>query len=178
VDQLAADLGGLLHTIQDNCAHAGQPNPQHAYYTLSDDCLGTSVSPDVQSSAITCATTETAKVFTAFMSSLKASGLAISRLGADLGSTSVPPRGQVCEYLLEADNWDGYDHRWNNNIVIPALQNQVDHALTTDDTFYDVCGGNPAAIDINSKLLVKNPAGTNLVQHWCFTMNTYCLGYY
>jgi hypothetical protein len=51
-------VGRALHTVQDNCAHHGMPNPQHAWLSLDDFCDNTSTSPDVQDDAIACARTE------------------------------------------------------------------------------------------------------------------------
>src|SRR5205823_6276616 len=42
----ATALGRALHTIQDDCAHHGMPNPQHAWFSLEDFCEGTALSPD------------------------------------------------------------------------------------------------------------------------------------
>src|SRR5256885_12817527 len=39
---VARALGRSLHTVQDNCAHHGMPNPQHAWFSLSDSCRSTS----------------------------------------------------------------------------------------------------------------------------------------
>jgi hypothetical protein len=58
VGDVDALIGRALHTIQDNCAHHGMPNPQHAWFSLGDFCDGTATSPDLQEDAIACARTE------------------------------------------------------------------------------------------------------------------------
>src|SRR3569832_536754 len=59
---IASSIGRALHTVQDDCAHHGMPNPQHTKNTHADYCEGTATNPDVQDSAISCARTETAAV--------------------------------------------------------------------------------------------------------------------
>src|SRR5690349_8520413 len=39
---IAMQLGRALHTIQDDCAHHGMPNAQHAWASRVDTCSGSS----------------------------------------------------------------------------------------------------------------------------------------
>src|SRR5262249_47822173 len=66
-DAIAQNLGRALHTIQDNCAHHGQPNPQHAWHTLRSRCAFTGEDPDSQQEALTCAWAETDQIMAAFV---------------------------------------------------------------------------------------------------------------
>ena len=59
VDKLAKALGRSLHTIQDNCAHHGMSNPQHAWYSIRDWCISSGEDPDSAPEALQCAREET-----------------------------------------------------------------------------------------------------------------------
>ncbi|HEV7554807.1 MAG TPA: hypothetical protein VGO00_05080, partial [Kofleriaceae bacterium] len=52
---IATQLGRALHTIQDDCAHKGMPNDQHAWASLLDTCTGSKTSPDLAPEALSCA---------------------------------------------------------------------------------------------------------------------------
>src|SRR3569623_1408635 len=83
---IASSIGRALHTVQDDCAHHGMPNPQHAWFSLADYCEGTATNPDVQDSAISCARAETAAVMKVAADAIQSTGLA-----ARLGTYSSPP---------------------------------------------------------------------------------------
>jgi MYXO-CTERM domain-containing protein len=132
-------VGRALHTIQDNCAHHGMPNPQHAWFSLGDFCDGTETSPDLQPDGIACAKTESNALMQVVAQSIVA-----ARMGSRLDGWSCPPapdngdhgnqqqavcQGRflpgpfdACDFLGRAKDWDGTDRRWNNTVVSPALQ--------------------------------------------------------
>lgn len=177
---VAKALGRALHTVQDNCAHNGMPNPQHAWHSLSDSCRATQESPDVQPDAFDCANQETETVFASFISALAQAGVAGDALaGAPEEDAEWPTRGSVCQFLLEAANWDGQDRRWNNAQVRPALTNQLVHAVTTDDEWLgDVCGGDPNGIALPEPLAPFDTTSDSLARHWCVKLNTFCVGHW
>src|SRR5262249_9205434 len=88
---VAVALGRSLHTLQDNCAHHGMPNPQHAWWSLSDQCRSTSLSPDITPSAIACARVETDYAFATFRSAMAQAGVSSDAFsGVASGSTHWP----------------------------------------------------------------------------------------
>jgi hypothetical protein len=138
---VATQLGRALHTLQDNCAHHGQPNIQHAWASLTDACTGSTTSPDLQPDAIECAETETTYAMAAFVDAMNAAGATPDQLdAAHDGWTHWPARADVCEYLDSAAAWDGVDRRWDNEVVTPLLRQQFAHAVGVDDTaLFDPC---------------------------------------
>lgn len=188
---LAQTLGRALHTIQDNCAHAGMPNIQHAWYSVSDTCKDTTESPDLTPEARLCSELETQKVFVALLSMLSQQGLSSGDLvvkelpqmsgphntPAPLESnlaTHWPPRGGVCEFLHSAAKWDGRDRRWDNGIVIPELQAQVGASFAGKGLLaFEACASNSEALLAPSLDAVydvsKGPAD-------CGAISLYCLG--
>jgi hypothetical protein len=138
---IATQLGRALHTIQDDCAHHGMPNVEHAWWSRLDSCSGSKTSPDAQPEAADCAATETAAVFAAFEQQLDQAGVSASALdGLPEGWTHWPKRSDICAFLREADHWDGTARGWDNEIVVPQLREQLTHALTADDGWaVDAC---------------------------------------
>ncbi|HEY5936641.1 MAG TPA: hypothetical protein VIU61_18460 [Kofleriaceae bacterium] len=171
--KLAKSVGRALHTIEDNCAHNGMPNPQHAWHSLSDTCSGTHDSPDSQAEALSCAEREAGAIFSALRQ-------ASSELGVD---TSVmvpyetrrrwPPRGEVCAFLREAPLWDGQDRRWNNAVVVPAFRNQLASAITSDSAGLDNICANGETLERADKFASVNTSGG---QELCFKLQAYCVG--
>jgi len=174
-EQVAVQLGRALHTIQDNCAHHGVSNPEHAWFSMSDTCDGTSLSPDVQPGAIECAETETATIMNVFVTELYASGATFDDLSdTPHGWTHWPARGGVCEFLDSANDWSGYDTTWNNDIVTPALRDQLVTALYWGAwSTGDVCNGDPEAIAAAPPAPRVDTSGG---QSRCFKVKVYCLG--
>jgi uncharacterized protein (TIGR03382 family) len=133
-------LGQAFHLVQDVCTHSGMPNAQHAWWTDDDTCHNTKTSPDVQPSAFDCAAMWSQVVAVTFA----------ERAGtlADVSSseTRIPPLSQLCDYLNEAKDWDGVDRRWNNDVVLPLVAEQLERAmLGQPTTSMDVC----ATVDIS-----------------------------
>jgi hypothetical protein len=142
-DLLAQHLGRALHTLQDNCAHSGMPNPQHAWHSLKDACQGTSESPDLNPAAFTCAAEESSALFSAFVDVLHDFGGDFDQL-SDITSeddTHYPSYGDVCAFLGSASDWDGTDGRWDLNIMRTALTGQLLAGLggADESQFQRVC---------------------------------------
>lgn len=74
ISGLAKWVGRALHTVQDNCAHSGMPNPQHAWFSIQDFCNGTMTSPDAQPEALQCGIEETKAVLDAVFAVLADNG--------------------------------------------------------------------------------------------------------
>ena len=170
---IAAQLGRSLHTIQDDCAHHGMPNNQHAWASLTDACTGSKTSPDLAPEAASCARTETAVILDAFVSEMSAAGVSPNALdGISEGWTHWPSRGEVCSFLHDATTWDGADHRWENAVVVPWLRDQLTHAITTDDSSLgDACDG------VELQIVRPNPrVDVSVKPEWCLKMNAFCVG--
>jgi len=170
---IATQLGRALHTIQDDCAHHGMPNAQHAWWSRLDACSGSQTSPDLQPEAASCARTETTAVFSAFADAMAAAGISAPALDdVSEGWTHWPKRGDVCDFLHEAESWDGTDRRWNNAVAVPWLRDQLTHAIATDDSsLHDACADgeledtSPAAhVDISTP------------PPFCLKLKAYCVG--
>jgi hypothetical protein len=142
-NQLAQHLGRALHTLQDNCAHSGMPNPQHAWHSLSDVCQGTTESPDLNPEAFTCAAAETDAAFSAFIDLLHDSGGDFAQLTniTDEDDKHWPAYGDVCDFLGSANDWDGTDRRWDNSVMRPALTDHLVQAIqgASDAQFTRLC---------------------------------------
>ncbi|HET9991311.1 MAG TPA: MYXO-CTERM sorting domain-containing protein [Kofleriaceae bacterium] len=124
---IASSIGRALHTVQDDCAHHGMPNPQHAWFSLGDFCDGTATGPDVQDDAISCARTESTALMRTAADAIQRAGVA-ARLGA-LACPGLVCHGRylpgpfdACEFLSRASDWDGIDRTWNDGVVAPALR--------------------------------------------------------
>ncbi|MFO0572146.1 MAG: hypothetical protein U0263_41365 [Polyangiaceae bacterium] len=175
---LAVALGRALHTIQDNCAHSGMPNPEHAWFSLSDSCADTNDSPDVQPGAVACAEQETALAFDTFV---KAIQVPTPPPPPDHDTNNNPnpqfwpSRGGVCDFLKSATTWDGTDRRWNNQVVVPAVQDQLYKNLLVDPNApsNDVCAGGEAALE---PLAPVPNLDTSHPTEWCTTISLYCAG--
>lgn len=130
------DLGRVLHTVQDNCAHHGMPNPQHAWFSVSDMCDGTALSPDIQDPAVACAKEQTALVFARLRVVLEELGIRPSHLyqGDPLNRPPKlwPTRGGLCAFVLSPSDWKGEDEGWDNTWVQPTLVDTFTRALAGD----------------------------------------------
>ena len=187
---LAQHLGRALHTLQDNCAHRGMPNPQHAWHSLSDVCQGTTESPDLNPAAFTCAADESYALFSAFVDVLHDFGGDFNQLNDVSGEDDkhYPAYGDVCAFLGSASDWDGTDRRWDNNIVRPALTGQLlaglggaddsqfqrlctswdnDVAASYSDPDFDTSRGAQSCVKIHAFCLGKaDSANTNVAPPW------------
>jgi len=176
-EALSTSLGRVLHTLQDNCAHSGIPNPHHAWLSLSDTCEGTSISPDIQPEALSCAAQESALAIHAFVEALTARGLSPATLGGlgDPGPTFFPPRDGACDFMKSAKSWDGVDQRWDNGLVRPALRDELVRTLVLQSTTppSDLCAAGPDAIDAKP---VAPATDVTTPPMWCGAVSLYCLG--
>jgi hypothetical protein len=174
VEALAVALGRVLHTLQDNCAHQGVSNPQHAWWSLMDSCEGTRNSPDVQSDAIACARTETEAVMAEFRNQLNGWGVSNEELGSTRGAyTHWPSRAEACEFLDGSKNWNGQDVRWDSGTVVPALRDQFLQALWGSPRNFDFCSLP------DSELSRPNPeeqVDTSGGPGWCLKLDLFCAG--
>jgi len=171
---IATQLGRALHTIQDDCAHKGMPNIQHAWASRMDACTGSKTSPDVAPEAAVCARNETAAVFAALVTEMHTAGVSNGALD-DLseGWTHWPARGGVCKFLRDAEQWDGADHRWESSVVVPWIRQQLTQAITSDDSLV----GDACAAGVN--LQIKSPApqvNVTTKPPWCFKLQAFCIG--
>jgi MYXO-CTERM domain-containing protein len=169
----ARALGRGLHTIQDNCAHKGVPNPEHAWFSLEDSCDGTRLTPDKAPDALPCAQADTAASLASFLDELDLLGVAAADLaGAESARTRKYGWMDGCNFLGEADTWDGRDSRWERDVVGAALQGDLWRGLAGDAATGDICDGDPEAITAPSAPDVDVSDGT----HSCLKVHLYCLG--
>jgi MYXO-CTERM domain-containing protein len=176
---IALAFGRTLHTLQDNCAHSGMPNIEHAWFSLSDACLNTQSSPDLQPEATQCAEQETKVAFEAFVAAYQQASLfpgdfLMYKESTDLAPNFWPPRGGVCDFLKGAGSWDGQDRRWNNAVVVPALESQLYTSLVVDPGAppLDLCATNPDAIALEP----APPVDVSQKMGWCTSIQLYCSG--
>ncbi len=148
-------LGQLLHTVQDQCAHHGMPNPQHAWFSLSDFCDGTELSPDIQDDALTCARRETDAVMGRVAVAVREAGVAAllaagscpveqhahneQQQQAICDRRFLPGPIDACSFLGEAKDWDGIDRQWNGSPVATALRNAFVAGLSGQTSTAPVC---------------------------------------
>jgi uncharacterized protein (TIGR03382 family) len=176
-DAIAQNLGRALHTVQDNCAHSGMPNPQHAWHSLSDVCRGTVESPDVNPAAFACASNETDAIFSAFVDVVNDQHTRfadLTRITTD-NDTHWPAYSDVCDFLGSAGDWNGQDRRWDNAVVRPALTDRLVRALYGADAsqFARVCtGADNGVVAAYSDADHDTSGGAQS----CIKIHTFCLG--
>jgi len=171
-------LGRALHTVQDQCAHHGMPNPQHAWWSDSDLCLGTTLSPDLPDAAISCAKTATEAAFATFTDVVVEVGLSPSTLyQPDALHTAVPEwpsRNGLCEYLYSSGTWDGTDRGWDGDWMGPALREELRRGLLAmPDATPEACALPAGTLDL------KNPAAkvsTGKDGIRCQSIDALCIG--
>jgi len=176
-DALAQELGRALHTIQDDCAHSGMPNPQHAWHSLKDVCKGTTESPDVQTPAFACAAAETDAVFSAFVDVVHDGGATFSALATiDTDDDKHwPGYGDVCDFLGSAGDWDGQDRRWSLDVVRAALTDRFVRALYGADAtqFAYLCTGSDNGVE---RAYSDADLDTSGGAQSCLSIHAFCLG--
>lgn len=171
----AIALGRAIHTLQDECAHHGMTNEEHAFYSMEDTCGDDgNVSPDTQPLAIACATSRTNDAMAAAAAALadvRWSGIDYLCRDADNKDTcelaSLPSPFQACDFLALHKDWDGTDSTWNGDVVGPALVASFNAGLTGASS-QSVCAG--ASIDpVAPHALVTNrDTGCTLTDIACF----------
>ena len=169
----AAALGRSLHTIQDNCAHHGMTNPEHAWYTLSDVCQKTSLSPDVAPEALPCAQADTEAAVSAFVEALGSLGVPPDLL-ASTSQVKKKKAGYTsqCDFLAEAKTWDGQDKVWDRDKMRAPLLHALTAGLLGGPLGDSVCASGPEAIATTPAPTVDTSHGTPS----CLKVHLYCLG--
>ena len=150
----AVALGRAIHTLQDECAHHGMTNQEHAYLSLTQTCTDRNVSPDVQPEALACAQTRTREAFAAVAAALAGSRWDyVERICRDYEDrdscfqASLPTPFMACDFLAEHDDWDGDDSRWNGDRVGPALLAAFAGGLNDGEAPAPMCGSDDKALD-------------------------------
>jgi hypothetical protein len=172
----AIALGRAIHTLQDECAHHGMTNQEHAFYSLEQVCTSEDTSPDVQPEALACAESRTRQAF-----ALVAPALANTRWDAvdwicrdsedrdTCATASLPGPWTACSFLAEHKEWDGVDSRWNADRVGSALMSAFAAGLAGDLSPRSVCGGDASAIDPTAPhaTVTDRNAGCGLIDITC-----------
>ena len=175
-EQAAIDLGRALHTLQDECAHHGMTNEEHAFYSLEQTCTGEQVSPDVQPAALTCAQARTRDAMTvvaAALADVSWSGVESICVDYDNRDTCtqavLPTPIQVCDFLALYHEWDGGDSTWDGTRVGPALAAGFAAAVAGEPATSSICAGDTHAIDPISPhaTVVDRDAGCVLTDITC-----------
>ncbi|HEY5924019.1 MAG TPA: hypothetical protein VIV11_20205 [Kofleriaceae bacterium] len=150
----AVALGRALHTLQDECAHRGMTNEEHAFYSLTQTCTHEDVSPDVQPEAIACADRRSREVFALVATALAGTSWTdVAWICRDAQnedscqSATLPGPWTACEFLAQHDEWDGEDSRWNSDRVGAALVAAFGAGLAGEPAARSACGGDPTALD-------------------------------
>jgi uncharacterized protein (TIGR03382 family) len=186
--KVGAALGRALHTIQDNCAHHGMPNPQHAWFSMSDFCDGTSLSPDIQDDAIACARHETDAVMSEVARAIKQAGIS-GRLSSyscpedhdrhDNQQTPVcqrrflPGPFAACGFLSRAGDWDGVDRQWENSVATVAFRDAFLAGLAGGESPSGTCGGDESVL---SQAVSEPVVDVSVGKPQCFKADLFCLG--
>lgn len=144
----ASNLGRVLHTLQDECAHAGMPNSQHAYYTNEDTCDDQPTNPDTRPEAIVCAERVTATAMRIFEQGLADVGVSGTALAFALPTapTRYPDPIDGCTFLRSDQFWDGEDKRWDDEIVLEGLVEAFADALLDRPAPSTLCPDGEASI--------------------------------
>jgi hypothetical protein len=175
----AVALGRALHTLQDECAHRGINNLQHAWFSILDECEMPGASPDNRPGAAECARERTRAVMPLVAAALEQMGTerleavcpksGAGRFG-DCDRVSLPGVVGVCEFLDAHDEWDGIDRAWKPGAVATAMTAAFTAPLAGEPLPAAVCAGDgdiaapPAApVDVGSL-------------DACFKLDLLCLG--
>jgi hypothetical protein len=179
-------VGRAAHTLQDSYAHHGMGNPEHAWFTIQDICQGTSNAPDLRPGAKEQARTATDAFLAGVAAAIRQAGIEgpLDRYSCPEADTDNDPnaRGvcdsmygatpvEVCDFLAEAEDWDGVDRQWDNAIVGPTLVAafgaHVLYNLCQEPTLesppapkVDVSGGTPSCGVVHIMCLGKADDGT------------------
>lgn len=167
-NRLASSLGRALHTLQDNCAHEGMPNPQHSWYSNRGVCASSGEDPDKAPKALQCAHTETLTALKYFVEAMRTAGHAPASLTADFAPQKRnPSRQQACTFLDEWQQFDGKDRRWDNSDTVPSFRTTFIRTFQTGRSSGDVCRDlSPAPA--RPTVRISNPS--------CGLLQLYCAG--
>jgi len=173
-EQAAVQLGRAMHTLQDDLAHEGMNNPEHAWYSLTDLCTGSTLAPDSDPAALPRATADSLSFLQAVAASLTAEEIAALDANACPGESVgenpnssgpcqqylSPWLSDVCSFLADSKKWDGTDRRWNINLVAPALPKAF-----LDGTVPDFCSEPGIDVSKTSKVDVSGGIPTCTKAH-------------
>lgn len=169
-DAAAAEaFGRAVHTLQDECAHHGMTNLQHAHYSLRDVCGESGASPDSTPEAKQCAVTRTNAAMAAIAEALRGQTIyyACGTESQSCGTIAGPSPMQVCDFLDGHDQWDGVDTRWGSVVgdrLLASFKGGLRGAKPVD-----VC----AAGDI---VPARPPVLPHQLAHSCTLVSIGCLG--
>ncbi len=182
LEAAAISLGRAVHTIQDECAHHGMTNQEHAFYSLTQQCSGDQVSPDVQPAALACARARTDQVMALAASALSnVTWTGAADLCTDWSSdnqrdtcqnAALPSPFMACDFLAEHTDWDGDDSTWHPTLVGDALVTSFTAGLNGTQATRSICGANATAID---PLMSRPPLDAH-GKLGCFSTTLGCLG--
>jgi len=187
-EHAASALGRALHTAQDNCAHQGMPNMQHAWYSLASFCQQADTDPDKDHDAYACARRASDTMMAVAADVIGAAGVA-KALGRDSCEPEdpfddnpqdnpcqdmyLPAPWQACSFLGSAEDWDGVDRRWNVAVVGDGLVASFDATVSGQTApSPDLCAGDPTAIDGEH----EPPIDTRSGPRSCGLAHLLCLG--
>jgi hypothetical protein len=178
-------LGRALHTIQDECAHHGMTNPEHAHYSLEATCSSADVNPDTQPAAVACAAAQTTAALQVIAAELAvAPAVPVGPLGEVCPTdytndsrrtvcdyTVLPGPTQACAFLATHTAWDGVDTRWEATAVGGQLVAALAAGLAGGPAPAPACGAGP--IDPIAPPPVVDVAAADVS---CFVASVGCLG--
>jgi len=136
--RVATAAGRALHTLQDNRAHQGMGNPQHAWFSLGEACH-TLTSPDSSQPALEAARGDTTTALRQLVAEITQAGVQqiLASYSCDRAADNVPESGAggeypcagvssptpwgACDFLAESKRWDGIDRRWNDSVTQPGF---------------------------------------------------------
>lgn len=171
VNRLAVALGRSLHTVQDNCAHNGMSNPQHAWYSTRDWCISSGEDPDSAPAALQCAKEETDIAVRAFRDALRTALIDPTALGvASSVATKNPTRANACSFLRSWNKFDGNDARWDNQVTRGVFKSALVNSLNTGRDATEVCAD-------GASIAIRTPkAHASVSDPFCPTLSIYCVG--
>ncbi|MBI5479315.1 MAG: hypothetical protein HY906_10690 [Deltaproteobacteria bacterium] len=152
---MAMALGRALHTIQDNCAHRGMSNPEHAWLSRSDTCHGTDLEPDEAAGAGECAQQRTETLLAEVAPVITAAGVTtmldqMSCAGVSwddpCGDGTEAGVWDLCAFLAEAETWDGVDRQWDVAVVAAELDAAFVYGIAADLCTVATLAAPPAAL--------------------------------
>jgi len=172
---MGVTLGMALHTLQDNCAHQGMTNAQHAWLTRSDMCQGTNLDPDDAPELKACAVEVTDAVMAVVASHIKEAQV-LEMVGQvscqDVGwvgpcsEDATVSAEDACAFLAMAVTWDGVDRRWDVSVVAPHLE-----AAFLEGSAEDMCSVAGPVVASQDALDVSGGPPT------CSEYHVLCMGY-
>jgi hypothetical protein len=112
-DIAADEVGRALHTLQDECAHHGMNNQQHAHFSLLDTCGQTGQSPDSKPEAMACAVAQSRAAFELIASHTRKNQILLHcDFDQSCNNRVGPSPLQACAFLRSHKLWDGFDTQW------------------------------------------------------------------